>query len=37
MVEEREVTTGLRGDLGRIEITSGLEAGEEVVIRELSE
>jgi HlyD family secretion protein len=37
MVEEREVETGLRGDLGRIEITSGLEVGEEVVIRELSE
>lgn len=33
--EERVVTTGLRGDLGRIEILSGLEAGEEVIIREV--
>lgn len=35
--EERAVTTGLRGDLGRIEIVSGLEDGEEVVIRELTQ
>lgn len=34
--EERAVTTGLRGDLGRIEIVSGLEDGEEVIIRELT-
>jgi len=30
-IEEREVTTGLRGDDGLIEIISGLEAGETVV------
>ncbi|PJE77111.1 hypothetical protein COV05_00685 [Candidatus Uhrbacteria bacterium CG10_big_fil_rev_8_21_14_0_10_48_16] len=35
--EERAVTTGLRGDLGRIEILSGLEVGEEVIIRELTQ
>jgi multidrug efflux pump subunit AcrA (membrane-fusion protein) len=31
------VTTGLRGDLGRVEIVTGLEVGDEVVIREISE
>ncbi|MDG1949446.1 MAG: efflux RND transporter periplasmic adaptor subunit, partial [bacterium] len=36
-VEERHVETGIRGDLGRIEILSGLESGEEVVIRELTQ
>ena len=36
-VERRAVVTGLRGDLGRIEIVSGLEEGEEVVIREIAE
>lgn len=35
-VEERHVETGIRGDLGRVEILSGLEAGEEVIIREIS-
>ncbi|NQV90033.1 HlyD family efflux transporter periplasmic adaptor subunit [Candidatus Uhrbacteria bacterium] len=33
---EREVTTGLRGDLGRMEILSGLAVGEEVIIREIN-
>lgn len=36
MIEERDVTVGLRGDLGRVEILSGLEEGEEVVIREVT-
>ncbi|MBI4256690.1 efflux RND transporter periplasmic adaptor subunit [Candidatus Uhrbacteria bacterium] len=35
-VEERDVTIGLRGDLGRVEILSGLEEGEEIIIRELT-
>jgi multidrug efflux pump subunit AcrA (membrane-fusion protein) len=35
-VEERDVEVGLRGDLGRVEILSGLEEGEEVVIREVT-
>lgn len=34
-VERREVTTGLRGDLGRIEIVSGVQEGDEIVIREV--
>lgn len=36
VIEERDVTVGLRGDLGRVEILSGLEEGEEVVIREVT-
>lgn len=36
VIEERDVTLGLRGDLGRVEVLSGLEEGEEVVIRELT-
>ena len=35
--QDREVTTGLRGDLGRIEITSGLQAGDKIIIREIRE
>lgn len=35
--EERHVETGIRGDLGRVEILSGLEEGDEVIIREISE
>ncbi len=35
--EDREITTGLRGDLGRIEVTSGLQVGDEVIIREIRE
>jgi multidrug efflux pump subunit AcrA (membrane-fusion protein) len=35
--EKKEVTTGLRGDLGRLEIVSGLEEGDEIIIRELDE
>ena len=30
-VEEREVTVGIRGDEGVIQITSGLSEGEEVI------
>ncbi|HRH23750.1 MAG TPA: efflux RND transporter periplasmic adaptor subunit [Candidatus Magasanikbacteria bacterium] len=36
-VREVEVETGLRGDDGLIEIVSGLEAGQEIVIREKAE
>lgn len=36
VIEERDVTVGLRGDLGRVEILSGLDEGEEVVIREVT-
>lgn len=36
VTEERDVTVGLRGDLGRVEILSGLEEGDEVVIREVT-
>jgi HlyD family secretion protein len=36
-VEERHVETGIRGDLGRIEILSGLTDGEEIVIREVTQ
>jgi macrolide-specific efflux system membrane fusion protein len=35
--EDRHVEVGIRGDLGRVEILSGLEAGDEVIIREISE
>lgn len=35
-VVEKDVTTGLRGDLGRVEITSGLAEGDIVIIRELT-
>jgi len=31
----RSVTTGLRGDLGRLEISEGLQEGDEVIIREI--
>lgn len=34
--EEREVRLGLRGDEGRMEILSGVEVGEEVVVGELT-
>ncbi len=34
---EREVEVGLRGDLGQVEILSGLAEGEELIIRELDE
>jgi membrane fusion protein, macrolide-specific efflux system len=34
---ERRVEVGLRGDLGKVEIISGLEEGEELVIREIVE
>lgn len=36
-VREVEVVTGLRGDDGLIEIVSGLESGQEIVIREKAE
>lgn len=36
-VREVEVETGLRGDDGLIEIVSGLESGQEIVIREKAE
>ncbi len=36
-VREVEVVTGLRGDDGLIEILSGLESGQEIVIREKAE
>lgn len=32
VVEEKAVTTGLRGDNGMVEVTSGLVAGEEIVV-----
>jgi multidrug efflux pump subunit AcrA (membrane-fusion protein) len=35
-LEDREVILGLRGDLGRVEVMSGLEEGEEVIIREVT-
>jgi HlyD family secretion protein len=35
--EDRHVEVGIRGDLGRVEILSGLEEGDEVIIREISE
>ncbi len=35
--ERTEVTIGLRGDLGRVEILSGLNEGDGVIIRELNE
>ncbi len=35
-VEERYVQIGLRGDLGRVEILSGLEVGEEIIVREVT-
>ncbi|NQV89700.1 MAG: efflux RND transporter periplasmic adaptor subunit [Parcubacteria group bacterium] len=34
--ERRGVTTGLRGDLGRLEIMKGLEIGDEVIIKEIT-
>lgn len=33
----RGLETGLRGDLGRIEVISGLEEGDEVIIREIDD
>lgn len=36
VIEERDVTVGLRGDLGRVEILSGIEEDEKVVIREVT-
>ncbi|MBI2473606.1 efflux RND transporter periplasmic adaptor subunit [Candidatus Uhrbacteria bacterium] len=35
--EERKVEIGLRGDLGRVEILSGLREGDEVIVREVTE
>ncbi len=35
--EERQITTGLLADMGRVEITSGLSENEEVIIREIHE
>lgn len=34
---EKQVQTGLRGDMGMIEIISGLDEGEEVILREVHE
>lgn len=34
--ERRGVTTGLRGDLGRLEIVTGLDVGDEVIIKEIT-
>ena len=34
-VREVEVTLGLRGDDGLVEVISGLEEGQEIVIREI--
>ncbi|HAU65942.1 MAG: Efflux transporter, RND family, MFP subunit [Candidatus Uhrbacteria bacterium GW2011_GWF2_39_13] len=37
IAQERKVEVGLRGDLGRVEILSGLSEGEEVIVREVTE
>jgi HlyD family secretion protein len=34
--ERRDVTTGLRGDLGRLEIVTGLEVGDGIIIKEIT-
>jgi multidrug efflux pump subunit AcrA (membrane-fusion protein) len=35
--QEREIVTGLRGDLGRMEVLSGLAPGEDLIVREIHE
>jgi len=34
---EKDVTTGIRGNLGRIEILSGLQEGDKVIVKETHE